>query len=464
MSLGLAASLDAFVHRARSKIASLLTDQVRLGLRSGFAVAYSGGLDSTVLLHITRQFCADHNIPCVAFHIHHGLSPNADLWLQHCAAACKQLGVAFDFKQIQVNVRGEGIEAAARQGRYQALGELCAKHQLSTLLTAHHIDDQAETLLIQLLRGSGPRGLGGMDEFNFAPDLLQSDSIIIARPLLNETRKRLEEFCAHSHFSHIEDESNSDPRFTRNAIRRQVMPQLENISPQFSQRLARTALHMRAANRMLDELADSDLKSALQNDALQLKQLSDLSQDRIDNLFRYWFSISKVRMPSTSKLTEMRKQLFDARADARIQIQHLDFTLSRYEDKIYLIKDHHRQNPDPVVQLSWLGENEIDLPEFNGRLIFESAEIGICAHRLKGKLLRIQRRVSGLRLRLAKNRPSRDMKSHFQTSRIPFWRRSQLPFVFLEEQLLFVAEVGMEANFLSEEPGPKIRITWKNNA
>ncbi|MBC3880174.1 tRNA lysidine(34) synthetase TilS [Undibacterium sp. LX40W] len=463
MSLGLAASVDAFEHRAVAKLAGLLKDQVPLALKHGIAVAYSGGLDSTALLHLVSRFCADQQIPCFAFHVHHGLSRNADAWMQHCASECINIGVPFDFQRVQINLNGEGLEAAARRERYQALGTLCTKHQIPLLLTAHHIDDQAETLLMQLLRGSGPRGLGGMDDFNFAPDLLHSASLMVARPLLHETRKHLEVFCAHYSLSHVNDESNEDLRFTRNAIRRQLMPQLEVLAPKFSQRLARSASHMRSANRMLDELADSDLRAALDEDALQLKHLVNLSTDRIDNLFRYWLSISKVQMPSTSKLSEMRKQLFSARADARIGIQHLDFTLSRYDEKIYLIRSAPNQDPDPVVNLLWMGEGEIEIPEFNGRLSFEEAEVGISPQQLYGKSLRVQRRVSGIRLRLGKNRPSRDMKSHFQTCRIPFWRRAQLPFLFMDERLLFVAEVGIDAYFLSEEPGPKIRISWKDN-
>ena len=463
MSLGLAASIDAFEHRAVAKLAGLLKDQVPIGRQQGIAVAYSGGLDSTVLLYVVRHFCADLQIPCFAFHVHHGLSINADAWLKHCASECVRLGVVFDHQRVQVNLNGDGVEAAARQARYQALGELCVKHGLPLLLTAHHIDDQAETLLMQLLRGSGPRGLGGMDEFNIAPDLLQSSSVLIARPLLHESRKQLEAYCTYYSLTHVDDESNQDVRFARNAIRQQLMPQLEVLSPEFSQRLARSALHMRAANRMLDELAESDLKAALDEGALQLKQVSNLSSDRIDNLFRYWFSISNVQMPSTSKLIEMRKQLFGAREDARIQVHHLDFTLSRYDEKIYLIRNISNQDFDSIVNFVWSGESDIAIPEFNGRLSFEESDEGISPQQLHGKCLRLQSRVSGLRLRLGKNRPSRDMKSHFQTCRIPFWRRAQLPFLFLDDRLLFVAEVGMDAHFLSEEAGTKIRISWKEN-
>lgn len=464
MNLGLAASVDAFATRVVSKLASLVEDRANRHLERGIAIAFSGGLDSTVLLHMVHRFCVDRQIPCFAFHVHHGLSPNADAWARHCSIECERLGLTFETDYVQVKRLGEGVEAAARKARYAALGQLCSKHHVSLLLTAHHIDDQAETLLMQLLRGSGPRGLSGMDESNLAPDLLQNPTLVMARPLLHESRNQLKKYCELHALSYVSDESNDDLRYMRNAIRHLLMPQLEQLSPQFSQRLARSASHIRAANRMLDELAHSDLQTAQIDGGLDIRILSQLSTDRIDNLLRYWLSTAQVQMPSSAKLSEMRKQLFGAREDARVQIHHVDFVLSRYDGKIHLIRSMRLEEPEPSTQVVWNGESEIEIPALNGSLLFIESEVGIDRQRLMGKSLLIKNRVSGLRLRLAQNRPSRDLKSHFQSFRIPFWRRSQLPFVFLDDRLLFVAELGMDAFFLSEEEGAKVQLSWKSKA
>lgn len=464
MSVGLAASVDAFARGVVRKLAGLTEIQDHQESSLGVAVAYSGGLDSSVLLHLVHQFCVDRQIPFFAFHVHHGLSPNADDWAKHCAAECARLDIAFEMVQVEVKQNGEGIEAAARDARYAALGSLCQKFNASLLLTAHHLDDQAETLLMQLLRGSGPRGLCGMDDSNYAPDLLKNSSLMMARPLLQESRKQLEMYAQLHALSYVIDESNEDLRYTRNAIRHQLMPQLELIAPQFSHRFARSASHIRAANRMLDELAQSDLQVAQTNNGLEISILSQLSSDRIDNLLRYWLSMAQVQMPSTSKLNEMRKQLFSARDDARIQIHHLDFTLSRYDGRIHLIPLKKHDEEQASVRMIWAGQSELAIPEMDGRLIFEESGSGIDYEQLIDKEILVKKRVSGMRLRLGKNRPSRDMKSHFQSARIPFWRRSQLPFVFLDDRLLFVAELGMDASFLSEGPGKKIQLSWKANA
>jgi tRNA(Ile)-lysidine synthase len=177
-------------------LSAIIADQVHATNRKGIAVAYSGGLDSTVLLSLTIDFARERNLPVFAFHIHHGLSPNADNWLSHCKSVCEQVGVTFSSKKVIVaNTEKNGIEAAAREQRYRALGTLCNEYQLPIILTAHHQDDQAETVLLQLLRGSGVAGLSGMDIFNYAPKLFGNSKVLLARPLLHETKENLLAFA-----------------------------------------------------------------------------------------------------------------------------------------------------------------------------------------------------------------------------------------------------------------------------
>ena len=184
---------------------------------SKLAVAYSGGLDSAVLLHLCAAYAREHGITLRAFHVHHGISPNADDWLAHCRQQCVELDVAFEAAYVQLNeANADGVEAAARQLRYHALGEMCQRHQVDVVLTAHHQDDQAETILLQLLRGAGVAGLCGMQQWHAAPGLLRSQTLLLARPLLDCSRAELEQMAAQLGVQHIEDESNSDIRYARN--------------------------------------------------------------------------------------------------------------------------------------------------------------------------------------------------------------------------------------------------------
>ena len=250
-----------------SKMADVLT-QVPAG-RTALAIAYSGGLDSSALLHLMHGYAQQHAIKLYAFHVHHGLSAHADAWLEHCAAECARLDITFAAQRVQlVGVGTNGVEAAARTSRYAALGTLSGVHQVPLLLTAHHQDDQAETVLLQLLRGSGVAGLSGMDTANAAPELLGDALQMMARPLLSMSRRELAEFVAAESIRYMDDESNRDPRFARNALRHHVMPALAHAFPDFQARVARSATHAQAAQRLLVALAAIDHAQCADGNAL----------------------------------------------------------------------------------------------------------------------------------------------------------------------------------------------------
>jgi tRNA(Ile)-lysidine synthase len=444
-----------------ARLAGIIESQAPTCKQRGFAVAYSGGLDSTVLLKLAHRFAQQENIPLFAFHIHHGLSPNADVWLRHCHDTCLVDDIGFRSVCVAVDSRGKGIESAARSQRYAALGKLCAAHQIPLLLTAHHLDDQAETMLMQLLRGTGVRGLAGMDHFNYAATLLENVDLLLARPLLQETKQALLSYAQLHDVTHIEDESNEATCYTRNALRLLVMPEIEKIAPDFSERLLRTSEHVRSANRILDEVAEQDLVLCRDGADLEISVLSALSPDRLTNLFRYWLLKHGLQLPSSSKLREMQTQLFEAREDARVTVQHLSYVLYRYDGKVSLIDTSRISNFVGTLGWQWNGEESHYFPELKGQLLFQYDEIGIDPEVLLNNKLEIRQRIGGERLRLGKMRPSRDMKSHFQTLRIPFWRREKLPYIYIDDRLFHVGLVGTDAAFLSESPNAtKVRLTW----
>lgn len=471
------------------------------GATTGMAIALSGGLDSSALLHLAHAYARQHGVILHAFHIHHGLSPNADAWLSHCEQACASLVVPFAARRVQLERKDKtGTEEAARKSRYAALGALCREHGISLLLTAHHQDDQAETVLLQLLRGAGPAGLSGMDAANTAAGLLGNDALVMARPLLTVSRKQLAAFVAEQGIRYVDDESNDDPRFARNALRHQVMPALATAFPGFQERFARSAAHAQSAQRLLTELAEQDLALCLQTPSpdsdtpaipvggrtpygvrpraevrgeasINLTTLRTLSQDRIYNLLRHWFATRGLRMPSAAWLSEMVIQLFEARYDAQLLVTHPDCHVRRYRDHLYLTpklpelegtrEDQFDQRPGTAF--TWQGEAQLAFPAYGGVLHFEQAaqgEQGIAADWLRAQPLVIEFRRGGERLKLAPNRSTRPLKYHYQELDIPAWERTRLPVLKAGRDLIFAAGIGLDCKHLGAGDG-RIRLRWQ---
>jgi tRNA(Ile)-lysidine synthase len=433
-------------------------------LRS-IAVAYSGGLDSSALLHLAHDYSREHGISLHAFHVHHGLSGNADEWLRHCESQCERLGISFDVRHVAITKdNGKGIEEAARSRRYAALGEMCRTHQVSLLLTAHHQDDQAETVLLQLLRGAGVAGLSGMDASNTAAGLLGDPDLTLARPLLSVTRNDLESYAARREADHVEDESNADLRFSRNALRHQVLPLLAHHFPGFQERLARTARHAQFAQRLLDQLAQADWQICRDREHLDAGRLKCLDSDRISNLLRYWLGLHGLQMPSTAWLLQAQTQLLAARDDAQICIALADCEIRRYRNRIMLIHKSHLDADEVALPFAWRGETQIYVKEYGGTLQFSATELdGVDAVWLRGQQLQIRNYRGELRLKIATNRSTRSLKSHCQERSIPAWERKQMPLLFIGAELLFAAGVGTACKFLGEGPGQRIRITWESD-
>ena len=441
------------------------------------AVAFSGGLDSSVLLHLAHDYARVQGIALHAFHVHHGLSPHADAWLAHCTATAAAFGIGFDMRRVTVDATGgEGIEGAARRARYAALGAMCREHGIPLLLTAHHQDDQAETVLLQLLRGSGIAGLSGMDSANHAPALLGNATTLMARPMLTIARRTLQDIAAERQLTHVEDPSNQDPRHARNALRTQVMPLLEQHFPGFASRFARSARHAQSAQQLLIELATQDLAECtddaahVQGSAIRLDRLRAMSAARADNLLRYWFGSRGMRMPSTAWLAELRSQLLDAKADAQVLVRHPDCDLHRHRNRVVMTsrralpeteQDPEHDPADDAVAFVWSGQQSLRFWDFGGALYFTTSEQGIDAAWLRTQTLSLQPRSGGWRLKLAANRATRSLKYHYQAADIPAWERSRLPLVVHGKALVFAAGLGTDCGFLSTQEGVKIALRWE---
>ena len=432
---------------------------------ASIAIACSGGLDSAVLLHLSADFFASHphlhSHSLHVFHVHHGLSPNADYWLSHVQSECEQLNVPFDARKVSVaRVDQHGPENAARLARYEALANLCTVHRVELLLTAHHQDDQAETVMLQALRGAGLPGWSGMADLQRDHALLPT-TVTLARPLLDCSRKQLEQIASERAIAHIIDESNEDSRYKRNAIRHEIFPLIEQHFEGFTQALARSSHHFQTAQGLLDELACSDLQQCLNAGELNLKKLALLSVDRIDNLLRYWVVEKIGSYPSQAQLHQLHQQMLHAATDTHPQIVIGQWVLQREHDHL-IIRAQARVNQPPMdaVRVVWQGERQLDIPEWRGQLVFEDGEgEGFDRDLLLQGPLTLRPRQGGERLKLDGRRPSRSLKNLFQESGVAAGRRPWLPLLYAGEQLLFAC--GLGPNCIVPEKNPGIRLHWQ---
>ena len=422
-------------------------------------IAFSGGLDSTVLLHVLFKINKTLPFKLCAHHVHHGLSTNADAWADFCSLTCANLGVPLTISNVNISKNsGLGVEATAREARYKAL----LSTDVDLIVLAHHQDDQAETLLLQLARGAGVKGLAGM--------AIMSGKLL--RPLLDVPRSHLAAYAKQHQLTWIEDESNADLQFDRNFMRHKVLPIVEESYPRIRQTLSRSAQHMADANALLDELALLDAlqagfnanknatvgTSGLGLSSLNLSTLKNLSKARINNCLRWWLAQNGLKMPSQQQLLQIVQQLLGAKADAAIQIKVSDFLcVMRYQGYVYLVPNIAVSES---INLLWQGEECMILPD-NSRLIFtQKMGEGFALNRFKNIKLRIKNREGGERFKPALGRPYRSLKQVLQTHAMPPWQREKLPLIFMDETLVIIPNVGVDANLQASNNEMGLMVNW----
>lgn len=380
------------------------------------AVGLSGGLDSVVLLHAMHGLAPQLGYKVSAIHVNHGLSPNAGDWQKFCSAFCLELGVPFKAVRVKVKKQGHGLEAAAREARRAALSKL----RVDAIAFGHHLDDQAETVLFNLLRGAGLEGASGM------PVQGKLGRKVLLRPLLEVPRGAIRAYAAAHRLAWIEDESNADEALTRNFIRRRVGPLLESRFPRWRETLARAARHFAGA---------------------------ELDAQR---LLRAYLKERGLRAPSEAKLVEMLKQF--ASAGARITHDGVVFRL--YRKKIFAAKE--KAESPAFKPRAWNGERRLALPALGGELRFRRARgQGIDRSRLKDKALQVRLRSGGERLQPDARRPSRTLKNLFQEAGVPPWERERLPLLFCGKDLVWVPGLGADSGYAAAKGADGIIPEWR---
>ena len=422
------------------------------------AVAYSGGRDSTALLHATLAEASDHGVRVLALHVHHGLSAHADAWLAHCEAQCRRwarAGKPLDFVSQRLagsSPPGASIEAWARQGRYAALREMALAHGATIVLLAHHRRDQAETLLLQALRGAGTAGLAGM------PRHARRDGVDWLRPWLDRPREAIDAYIRRHRLSHIDDDSNIDQRFARNRLREQVWPALTAAFPQAEASLATAAQWAQQAQQALDELAALDLGSVADDDGLNVARWQRLSPARQSNALRAWLKARLGGAAPASLVARLLVELPQRRSGARWPLASAGLRVYRGVLRCGsdLAAPAAASPKETGLCIEQVGDYA--LPGWSGILHVEAAaERGVPLAWLARATLR--ERVGGEQYQAGIGRPPRSLKKQFQEAALPAWEREG-PLVYSGGQLVFVPGLGLDARVLGLPGQALVDLRW----
>ncbi len=427
--------------RVAGKLATLVPDGASI------LVGLSGGVDSVVLLHVLAQLAPRFSWKLSALHVHHGISPHADEWAAFCEKLCTRHDLPLHLEHVDIEpLRHLGVEAAARELRHSAL----AGQQVDFIALAHHQDDQAETLLLQLLRGSGAKGAAAMP-------MLQAGrgGPALVRPLLDIARETLIAYAQQHELQWVEDESNEDSSYPRNFLRHRVLPVLQQRFPTYRETLARSARHFAEAAELMETLAELDadgfaFPSARSGRAdeplLAISSLQTLGLVRSKNLLRYLLHCRGVSMPDHRRMEEMLRQLLTSRADGQVCVSWSNWEVRSFRNRVYVCPS--LPNPDTGLNIPWRGEKAVELPQLGGVLRFDdSLGEGISLARLNIASASIRLRSGEERLRPDATRPERSLQYLFQEHDVPPWQRVRWPLLYCGETLVAIPGISTAVEF-----------------
>ncbi len=416
-------------------------------------IACSGGCDSHVLLHALAQLRRSSPFVLKAVYVNHGLSPNAAQWGEHCHGVCEALDVEFvNLKVDATPKQGESPEAAARHARYAAIKEVLEPGDY--LCTAHHQEDQAETLLLQLLRGAGPKGLAGM------PPSSPLGTATQLRPLLGFSQAQIHAYAREHGLQWIEDESNIDTGFNRNFLRHEIMPRLRQRWPAADTTIARSAAHCAAAAQLLEALAAEDYQTVKSESSteLEIEKLFGLDTARQKNLLRYWIHQAGLPLPSEVKLQHILSDVLPAAGDKTPLVQWCGAEVRRFNGRLYIMPP--LPEFDPLQVIPWA---DLDQP-----LVLPTGMTLVCRKggtppalsltKLRSATLEVRFRHGGERIRPAGKLHHVDLKKLLQQHHVPPWRRRTIPLIFADGRLVQVTGLCVGDEVCTEKPEDALLI------
>lgn len=428
--------------------------------RSSICVAFSGGGDSMALLSALAELRNRRGLRLRAIHVDHRINPASGAWAESCVAAGVRWRIPVQVDVVDVRREpGQSLEAAAREARYECFARHLGPGE--NLLTAHHLDDQAETVLLQLLRGAGVAGLAAMPERSpFAAGWL-------VRPLLELDRARLREWLGGRGQAFVDDPSNDDPRFDRNALRHTIMPAILARWPGATAAFARAARHAAAAKRMIDVQGRADADAAAHGDALCVKRLRTMPAERRSNAIRTWLRRQGFLAPDTRQLAEIAGALLRARDDASPHVRLGGCEVHRHGDRLVALAPiasaagPGARAAQAPREWTWQGQRTLPLGGANGSIeIVADAHGPLDLARLPPVLV-LRARAGGERLRVRAGGPRRALKSLLQEARVPPWERRGMPLIFANDVLIAAGDRWLAAEVAADRSSvSRARIVW----
>lgn len=407
-------------------------------------VAFSGGADSHVLLHLCASSAAIKN-KITTVYVHHGLQKQADHWAEHCEKIAKQLSVAFSSLSVDARQRpGESPEETARNARYQALQPLLGENDV--LLLGQHREDQLETVLLQLFRGAGLAGLSAM------PEKTAFGKGSLLRPLLDIPQDKIKAYAAEHQLNWIEDPSNLENDFDRNYLRNEIIPLIKQRWPAADKTVFRSARHCAQAQQFITRQTESLFATVgnAQDGTLSITELSKLSDYEQTLVLRMWLYRTGQKLPSEQLISQVMRELMLARQDGNPQLQWQHYTIRRYQDKLYCLPAI--SNIDCSENLVWpLGLTILQLPN-NGFVQITPASSGINAEIWqKTTQIVVRYRQGGESIYLPGREGRHQLKKLFQEAAIPPWQRENIPLLFLDDKLAAIGNYWVSAEFYTEQ-------------
>ncbi|GAA0199250.1 tRNA lysidine(34) synthetase TilS [Kangiella japonica] len=388
-----------------------------------FTIALSGGADSVALLHaISSQYPKDK---LKAIYINHQLQAVSDEWADFCQSWCQELGVDFEVIAVEVDQKAASLENSARKARYQAFSKVIDSGQC--LLTGHHQDDQAETLLLQLFRGAGPKGLSAM------PYITSFAEGYHARPLLSVSKAEVLEYCKEHQLSFVDDPSNLDTQHRRNFVRHRVIPLLEQEWPQLTTTLSRVSQLQADTQVIVEERAQEDWEACYtEGKGLSVEGLKKLSEVRQNSLIRYWFEKLGLGMPSVKVLEQLLSQMLEAETDAQPMIEFKQGSLRRHQDHLVWLSQHSSSNFKELEDTTWDGKKDLQVAD---GITITAEWLETHYPELIGENLVVSLRRGGERFRKKNARQSTSLKNYFQEQKFPAWQRDVLLLIKLNDEV-----------------------------
>ncbi|SFJ95754.1 tRNA lysidine(34) synthetase TilS [Methylophaga sulfidovorans] len=420
----------------------IITDITTLAAGRPVCLAYSGGVDSHVLLHLLATAKPPQLTQLRAVHINHGLNKAADQWAQHCADVTSKLDMPFSHIDVDVqNIDELGMEAAARKARYQALSNELLPDEV--LLTAQHQHDQAETLLLQLFRGAGPLGLSAM-----WPES-QSHGMTIIRPLLDVSKQDILDYAELHQLHWVDDPSNENTDINRNYLRQEIWPLLQQRWPALEKTISRSASHCQETSLLLAQLAEQDREQCQlqQNGHLSITAVKKLPVERQRNLLRFMIETAGYELPSTAILQRIIEDVICAAEDKTPIVSWSDVEVRRYRDDLYV--QPSTDSESPPIEINFTGPAELVLSEDCTLKWQLTSGDGMKISVLNGDLT-MRYRQGGEKIRLRGHSQHKSLKQLFQEWSVPPWKRTTIPLFFVGTELVAVVGYGYAEHYAAE--------------